>query len=92
MPDWPESERTHLQMYEDTTEGTPISPVMKTAEELARWLADNNASSFGDHTATYDQWLTMIKRGFAVSACISPSRGLVSGVEAISKDNQEDQS
>lgn len=25
MPAWPDSERTHLMMYEDTTEGTPIS-------------------------------------------------------------------
>lgn len=34
MPDWPESERTHYQMYEDTSEGTPISPVM---ERPRRW-------------------------------------------------------
>ena len=46
MPDWPEAERTHYQMYETTTEGTPISPVMETPEALARWLADNNASAF----------------------------------------------
>jgi len=42
-PDWPEESRTHLQMYEDTSEGTPISPVMETPEELARWLADRPA-------------------------------------------------
>lgn len=59
------SEPTHLQMYEDTSEGTPISPVMATPEELARWLADTGASSFGDMTATYDQWLSTIKRGLA---------------------------
>lgn len=47
MPDWQEEERTHLQMYESTTEGTPISPIMATKEELARWLADTNASAFG---------------------------------------------
>ena len=80
MPDWPESERTHLQMYEDTSEGTPISPVMETAEELARWLADNNASAFGGMTATYDQWLAMIGKGWAPSAVISGGV-LKSGVE-----------
>jgi hypothetical protein len=81
MPDWPESERTHFQMYEDTTEGTPISPVMATPEELAHWLADNNASAFGDMTATYKQWLATIRLGYAVSAVVD-SKGLRSGVAA----------
>lgn len=60
MPDWPKSERTHIQMYETTSEGTPLSPVMKTPEELARWLADNNASAFGAKYATQEQWLSRI--------------------------------
>jgi hypothetical protein len=34
MPDWPEQELTHFQMYETTTEGTPISPVMPSIEEV----------------------------------------------------------
>jgi len=61
MPDWTEEERTHYQMYETTSEGTPISPVMETPEDLARWLADNHASAFADITATYEQWLCIIK-------------------------------
>lgn len=72
MPDWPESERTHFMMYEDTTEGTPISPAFATPEELARWLADTGASAFGGMTATYEEWLNMIVGpGWAVSAVIS---------------------
>jgi hypothetical protein len=71
MPDWPETNRTHYQMYEDTSEGTPISPVMGTPEELARWLADNGASAFADQTATYEQWLGMIGRGSSVSAVVT---------------------
>ena len=67
MPQWPKSERTHYQMYESVTEGTPISPVMKTPEILARWLADNNASAFGDIGATYEQWLAIIKRSLSSS-------------------------
>lgn len=81
MPNWPDAERTHYQMYESTSEGTPISPVMPTPEALAGWLADNNASAFAGTGATYDQWLKTIKRGWAVSALISPRTGLVSGVE-----------
>ena len=34
MPDWKEEEMTHIQMYEDTSEGTPISPVFDNAEDL----------------------------------------------------------
>jgi len=82
MPDWPEDERTHWQMYEDTSEGTPISPVMPDPESLARWLADNDASAFADMTATYEQWLATIQRGWAPSAIFSPATGLISGVEA----------
>ena len=59
-PDWPDSERTHWQMYEQTSEGTPISPVMESPEALARWLVDNNASACGPLTATYEQWMATI--------------------------------
>lgn len=60
MPDWPVEERTHYQMYENTSEGTPISPVMESAEKLARWLADNKASFFADCPAPYEKWLAII--------------------------------
>ena len=86
MPDWAEAERTHWQMYEDTTEGTPISPVCTTPEELAHWLADNGASSFGDSTATYDQWLAMIRQGWAPSMVMEGGKGLRSGVEFASEN------
>jgi hypothetical protein len=60
MPFWPLEQRTHYQMYETTTEGTPISPVMSNPEELAHWLADNKASAFGREGASYEEWLRMI--------------------------------
>ena len=60
MPRWTDAECTHLQMYEDISEGTPISPVMPTAEELARWLAKNGASAYAGMTATYEEWLAII--------------------------------
>lgn len=85
MPDWPESERTHFQMYEDTSEGTPISPVMPDAESLARWLADSGASAFAGMTATYDQWLATIRRGWAPSAVIGDG-AIASGVAAMGKE------
>lgn len=63
MPNWPESEKTHFMMYEDTSEGTPISPAFPTIEELARWLADTKASVFGDCIATYERWLEICQDG-----------------------------
>ena len=71
MPDWPEEECTHFQMYETCSEGTPISPVLSSPEILAHWLADNRASAFGDMTASCEQWLAMIGEGSAVSAMIA---------------------
>jgi len=53
--------RNHLQMYETTTEGTPMSPVFAKAEELAQWLADHKILVFGDCLATKEQWLTIIE-------------------------------
>ena len=80
MPDWPESERTHYMMYEDTSEGTPKSPAMESPEALARWLADNGASSFGHDTATYEQWLPTCRGAWAPSMVME--RGVIkSGVE-----------
>lgn len=80
MPAWPDAERTHFMMYEDTSEGTPISPAFATAEELARWLADNGASAFGEMTATYEDWLATIRRGHAGGAVFTGG-GMVSAVE-----------
>ena len=81
-----DTEHYGWQMWETVSEGSPISPVCDTPEDLARWLADNNASSFGPMTATYEQWLTMIGQGSTVSAMYSPQTGLVSGVEYVGRE------
>ena len=83
MPNWPVSERTHYMMYEDTSEGTPISPAFATPEELARWLADTGASSVGSATASYEGWLRVAKGGWAPSAVSIGGGPLVSGVDAL---------
>lgn len=84
MPDFGSDplDRLGYAMYEETSEGTPISPTFATPEELARWLADNRASAFGGMTATYEQWLAVCRGGWAPSA-VADSRGLRSGVEAM---------
>lgn len=81
MPDWPEEERTHLQLYENVSEGTPISPPMPDEESLAHWLADNGANANAGETASYESWLAMIRQGWSVSMVGLPGGKLVSGVE-----------
>lgn len=73
------------QLWETTSEGSPLSPVFDTPENLAHWLADNNASSFGDQTATYDEWLKFINDiGWACSGVIVDGK-IESGVTAFVK-------
>ena len=50
------------QLWETTSEGSPISPVFASAEELADWCADN-ATTFADNKATKEQWLKMFGGG-----------------------------
>lgn len=78
-PDWSESEATHYQMYETCSEGTPISPVFATPEEVARYCADNGVSSFADLTASYEAWLAIAKGRSSISAVIT-LEGLIDGV------------
>lgn len=75
MPDWPEEERTHYQMYETTSEGTPISPVFATPEELARWCADNGASAFADMTMSYEEWLAVAGGRSTAGALVDTATG-----------------
>jgi hypothetical protein len=72
-PDWPLESITHFQMYENTTEGTPISPVFATPEDCARWCADNGESAFGYDTADYDWWLRVCQgtAGFGLMVDLS---------------------
>lgn len=81
MPDWTDVEKTHYMMYEDTSEGTPISPAFATPEELARWLVDNKASAFGRSTGSYEGWLRVANGGFAPSMVLENSV-MKTGVDA----------
>jgi hypothetical protein len=93
MPSWPKEQCTHYMIYEDTSEGTPISPAFATPEELAHWLADNNASAFGGTTATYEDWLDMIRSGIGslgVMITVGPEgRDEKSGVALVAETYRE---
>lgn len=88
MPKWPEDVAVGYQIYENTTEGTPISPVMASPEELARWLVDNKASTFADQTGTYEGWLQVAKGDWAPSMVITDGV-MQSGVEALKRKDED---
>ena len=90
MPTWSAEETTHWQMYETTTEGTPLSPVMPTPEALAHWLADNGANTFADMTTDYETWRRMIGVGNTPCGIIIGGARSVSGVEAAAHEAQEE--
>ena len=49
-----------------------MSHVFATAEELARWLAVSGASKFGSTTASYDEWLAIVRGEKMASVEIAP--------------------
>lgn len=52
-----------FQLWETTSEGSPISPVFASLEELCEWCAPN-ATTFGSHKATKEQWFQMLSDDF----------------------------
>jgi len=81
MPEFPEGAATHYMMYEDCTEGTPISPAFSTPDELARWLTDTRASAFGYMTQSYDAWMAIIINDVFSGVVFSPGQGMAPGAE-----------
>jgi len=51
------------QLWENTSEGSPITPVFKTLEELCEYAAEN-CSTFGHNRATKEEWGKMLKADF----------------------------
>lgn len=47
------------QLWEDTSEGSPDSPVFETLEELCEWCEDN-ATVFADIRKTKQEWFEML--------------------------------
>jgi len=56
---------THIQLYESTSEGTPLSPVFRAdeLEKLCEWAAEN-ASTFASFKASKDEWFKMLSNDF----------------------------
>lgn len=87
-PRWRERTRTHYQLYETVSEGTPISPVCSSIEQLADWCAVQTGKPVwvGTEGMTRDEWLRFFSRGgWAPSAISSPEHGFEHGIVAMSR-------
>lgn len=64
MPEWGESELTHIQLYETTSEGTPKSPVFAKGdfEKLCEYAAEN-CTTFATFKASKEDWVAMLSDG-----------------------------
>jgi hypothetical protein len=51
------------QLWEDCSEGSPVSPVFASLDELCEWAADH-ATTFGPYKATAEEWREMLDDGF----------------------------
>lgn len=60
---WTPEEAVGFQLYETTTEGTPLSPIFASLDEVCVWAAEH-ATTFADWTATVDEWRQMLGAGF----------------------------
>lgn len=66
------------QLWETVSEGSPISPVFATADDLAVWMSDPER---GDRWVPQEVAAKFIADGWAPSLVFSPQTGVVSGVE-----------
>lgn len=66
------------QLWETVTEGSPISPVFATSDELAAWMSDPER---GTRWVPQEVAAKFIADGWAPSFIASPQTGVVSGVE-----------
>lgn len=74
------------QLWETVSEGSPISPVFASPEELAEYLSEND-----DTSLSIDQWLGWItKSGWAPSGIGVVGMGMYSGVEFIANQIEQE--
>jgi hypothetical protein len=64
--DWQQTEPPTgegYQLWETTSEGSPVSPVFASLPELCDWCADN-ATTFGNSKASSEEWRGMLDADF----------------------------
>lgn len=74
------------QLWETVSEGSPITPVFATPEELAHWMTEHSWGSQKDKMASsFDVAMRFIEAGWAPSGIASAEHGVETGVEAVGR-------
>lgn len=72
------------QLWETTSEGSPISPVCATAEDLATWMSNpDRTDRYARDWMPYPAAMQFIRAGWAPTFIGTPSAGIVQGAEYI---------
>lgn len=72
------------QLWETVSEGSPVSPVFATDEELARWISGPETAGTSRHVAGFEGALAFVRAGSSVGSFLITGGGqLVSGMEAV---------
>ena len=53
-----------FQLWTTTSEGSPMTPVFKSLEDLCTYCEEENISVFGRNTATKEEWFKMLNEYF----------------------------
>ncbi|AFU88177.1 hypothetical protein CcrColossus_gp307 [Caulobacter phage CcrColossus] len=79
----PPPEGEGWQIWETVSEGSPITPVFRTPEELARYKARH---PYGTDKASYESWMKfLLGDGWAPSAIGFAGGGIMNGVEGLAR-------
>jgi hypothetical protein len=74
-PAWTEEEMTAFQIYETVSEGTPVSPVFTSKEDMKNWLIEQG---FSEKAA-----VNFCEGGWAPSFSFSPEEGIKENIEIL---------
>jgi len=69
------------QVWQDVSEGGPVSPVFLKPEDLANWMVENDKSI--TRGTSYEGWLNMIKQEGSAPSMVGSNFDLKSGVESL---------
>jgi len=76
------SEPTHYQVYETVSEGTPVSPVFATTDEMIDWLTSVPMGGVNEVPLSRKAAAKFVEYEYAPSFIVD-ARGLRTGVEAL---------
>lgn len=85
---WPDVKLRVIEQTTETDEGSPISPVFASSEDLASWMSDPER---GRNWVPAEVAAKFIADGWAPSFVGTPQTGLVSGVEFVGTREDEPQ-